>query len=91
MHRFFLDPHQLQGATARITGEDVAHMARVLRLRAGELVTLCDGAGTDYEARLRSLGKEEILLDVLSSRPPGGSRAIGSPCTRGCPRRAKWS
>lgn len=72
MHRFFIGPQQLTGQTARITGEDMAHMSRVLRLRAGDLVTLCDGAGMDYEARLRSLGKEEILLDVLSSRPSRG-------------------
>ena len=91
MHRFFIGPQQLTGQTARITGEDMAHMSRVLRLRAGDLVTLCDGAGMDYEARLRSLGKEEILLDVLSSRLPEGSLPIGSPCTRGCLRRVKWS
>ena len=75
MHRFFIGPQQLTGQTARITGEDMAHMSRVLRLRAGDLVTLCDGAGMDYEARLRSLGKEEILLDVLSSRPSRGEPA----------------
>ena len=89
MHRFFLDPHQLQGATARITGEDVAHMARVLRLRAGELVTLCDGAGTDYEARLRSLGKEEILLDVLSSRPSRGEPRHRVTLYQGLPKAGK--
>lgn len=89
MHRFFIGPQQLTGQTARITGEDMAHMSRVLRLRAGDLVTLCDGAGMDYEARLRSLGKEEILLDVLSSRPSRGEPAHRVTLYQGLPKAGK--
>ena len=89
MHRFFIGPQQLTGQTARITGEDMAHISRVLRLRAGDLVTLCDGAGMDYEARLRSLGKEEILLDVLSSRPSRGEPAHRVTLYQGLPKAGK--
>ncbi len=45
--RFFLAPELLTSDTALLTGEHAAH-AKVLRLRAGDAVTLCDGAGTDY-------------------------------------------
>lgn len=89
MHRFFIDPRQLQGETARVTGEDVAHMTRVLRLRAGDLVTLCDGAGMDYEAKLRSLGKEEILLDVVSAQPSRGEPRHRVTLYQGLPKAGK--
>ena len=82
MHRFFIGPQQLTGQTARITGEDMAHMSRVLRLRAGDLVTLCDGAGMDYEARLRSLGKEASLLALPPSPPPTGTAIISHSCAK---------
>ncbi|MBQ6160171.1 MAG: 16S rRNA (uracil(1498)-N(3))-methyltransferase [Oscillospiraceae bacterium] len=46
MARFFVDELPAEGAEYRLTGENAAH-AKVLRLRPGEAVTLCDGRGTD--------------------------------------------
>lgn len=54
MPRFFLDPAALAGTTALLTGEHANH-ARVLRLRAGDSVTLCDGCGTDYPGTIESI------------------------------------
>ena len=89
MHRFFIGSDQLQGAIARINGEDVAHITRVLRLRAGDLVTLCDGAGMDYAARLQSLDKEEILLEVVSSQPSRGEPRHRVTLYQGLPKAGK--
>ena len=44
MARFFVDALPGAGAEYELTGENAAH-ARVLRLKPGEVVTLCDGAG----------------------------------------------
>ena len=46
MARFFIDTLPAAGECCVLTGENAEH-ARVLRLRPGESVTLCDGAGTD--------------------------------------------
>ena len=46
MARFFVDQLPPEGSAYALTGENAAH-ARVLRLRLGEEVTLCDGRGTD--------------------------------------------
>ncbi|MBQ7112952.1 MAG: 16S rRNA (uracil(1498)-N(3))-methyltransferase [Clostridia bacterium] len=67
MHRFFIDPHAVCGNEAVLTGEDVQHIAKVLRLRAGDEVTLCDGAKTEYTARIDSVEKERITLRVLET------------------------
>ncbi len=69
MNRFFVEPQQIEGAVARIIGEDVKHIGRVLRLESGDEVTLCDGAGTDYLARIEALQKDEVLLSILQSAP----------------------
>ena len=46
MARFFVDALPAAGERFVLTGENAEH-AKVLRLRPGESVTLCDGAGTD--------------------------------------------
>src|ERR1700733_16093702 len=39
-------------------------MRRVLRLAAGSAVTLFDGAGGEYDARIESLRKDAVLMEV---------------------------
>ena len=46
MARFFVDVLPAEGSVYSLCGENAEH-ARVLRLRPGEAVTLCDGRGTD--------------------------------------------
>ena len=46
MARFFVDELPAEGTSYTLTGENADH-AKVLRLKPGERVTLCDGAGTD--------------------------------------------
>lgn len=46
MARFFVDELPVEGSQYTLTGENAAH-ARVLRLKPGEEVTLCNGRGTD--------------------------------------------
>lgn len=46
MARFFVDELPAEGSLYTLTGENAEH-AKVLRLRPGEPVTLCDGLGMD--------------------------------------------
>ena len=46
MARFFVDELPREGTEYRLTGENAEH-AKVLRLRPGETVALCDGKGLD--------------------------------------------
>lgn len=59
MSRFFTES-LLSPVTLR--GEDVKHMFSVLRLRPGDVVTLCDGKGHECEAELTSISKAEAVL-----------------------------
>ena len=43
------------------------HLARVLRLREGDECVLFNGDGQDHIARLVSVGKREVQVEVLSS------------------------
>ena len=67
MHRFFTK--EISDGFAWIRGEDVRHIRKVLRLSAGDPVSLCDGCGTDYEAVIQNVSAETIELKLLSSAP----------------------
>lgn len=67
MNRFFTDA--IQDGVARITGEDVRHITRVLRLRAGDRLELCDGAGTEYDGVIERILPEEVRCTVSGARP----------------------
>jgi len=64
MHRFFIDVRQIRQDTALIEGEDAEHICRVLRLRRGDAVELCDGQGNDYEAVIKSVGKDGVEVSI---------------------------
>lgn len=69
MERFFVDQNAIQGNTAAITGEDVAHITRVLRLKQGDEIRVCDGLGFEYAARLTELGKQSVQAELFEKYP----------------------
>ena len=64
MARFFVEPAQLELDTLILTGENAAH-AKVLRLKAGEEVLLCDGQGREALCRVTD---GDMTLEVLQRR-----------------------
>jgi 16S rRNA (uracil1498-N3)-methyltransferase len=55
-----------------VTGPDHRHLARVLRVRTGDPVTLFDGAGVEVAARVGRVGRTEVEL-LLGERREGGA------------------
>ena len=64
MTRFFVNPEMLNEQTVMLSGENAAH-AKVLRLKAGEEVLLCDGQGREA---LCCVTDNEMTLEVLERR-----------------------
>ncbi|MDE7121345.1 MAG: 16S rRNA (uracil(1498)-N(3))-methyltransferase, partial [Oscillospiraceae bacterium] len=59
MPRFFTqqaDPEQIV-----ITGEDARHIGYSLRMRPGEMLTVCSG-GSDYHCEILKITESEIFL-----------------------------
>ena len=74
MPKFFLPPGTVCGSFLTLDGENAAH-AKVLRLKPGEAVTVCDGRGTDYSCTISDLSAGQVCLVVNSacasaSEPP---------------------
>lgn len=67
MTRFFVDPAALNSETVLLTGENAAH-GKVLRLKQGEQVLVCDGQGMEAVCAVEGAGKDTISLHILERR-----------------------
>ena len=67
MTRFFVDADSLGEHTLILTGDNAAH-AKVLRLKNGEEVLACDGAGKEALCRVSEQNGHEYVLEVLQLR-----------------------
>ena len=67
MPRFFIDRGDINGNTVFISGEDAEHI-RVLRMKPGEDLVLCDGEGTEYECRILSTEEKRVEAEILKNR-----------------------
>ena len=74
MARFFVFKKNLQGETATVTGQELEHMRKVLRLRPGDRVTLFDDEGWEHEGTIRSyaegLGEIQLSKSYQPNREP---------------------
>jgi len=74
--RFFISPDQISGPRIAIAGEDVRHIATVLRMQAGGELLLCDGEGTEYTVKITRVERSGITTEITgqSKREPRSPR-----------------
>jgi 16S rRNA (uracil1498-N3)-methyltransferase len=70
MARFFVPKKNLQGDRAVVTGQELEHMRRVLRLRPGDRVTFFDDEGWEYEGIIRSYAERLGEIEIAKSSRP---------------------
>lgn len=73
MTRFFVTPEQMQPDFFVLTGDNAVH-AKVLRLKNGEEVLVCDGAGNECICTISDVSPGQISL-VVKSRQNASSEA----------------
>ena len=67
MVRFFVSLAEMSGERITLTGENAQH-AKVLRLKAGEQVLLCDGEGCEALCVVEEMDGKTLTVSVLSRR-----------------------
>jgi 16S rRNA (uracil1498-N3)-methyltransferase len=60
----------LRPGTVLVEDAEAHHLAVVCRLRAGDAVCLLNGDGHQYPARLASVGRRQVALDVIGVESP---------------------
>jgi 16S rRNA (uracil1498-N3)-methyltransferase len=66
--RFYVDAALRAGSSCELPEDTAHHAVHVLRIRSGEEVTLFNGRGGEYPARISSINRLKIGADVLEHR-----------------------
>lgn len=66
MPRFFLPPECFDGdvRTVTIDGENARHISLSLRMKVGDLLTLCDGRGSEYRAVISAMTSTTVSAEI---------------------------
>ena len=75
MTRFFVEAQDLSGDVLHLTGENFQH-ARVLRLKPGEKLLVCDGQGREALCQVRQVGASDMELEILERRDSETEAAV---------------
>jgi len=90
MAKFFIRRSQLVADTVTITGPDVQHISKVLRLRPGEMIQLADGCGSEYRAEITALGPDQVTALVRQRSQIGNEPPLAVYLFQGLPKGEKF-
>ncbi|ADC50725.1 RNA methyltransferase, RsmE [Alkalihalophilus pseudofirmus OF4] len=86
MQRYFVSEDQLNGSIVTITGDDVKHIARVMRMQEGEEIIVSNNAGRTVLAKLKKLSESDIQAEVLEELDPKTELPIKVTVAQGLPK-----
>lgn len=89
MYRFYVEPSQRSENMIEITGEDVNHIKNVLRMKNGEQLVLCDGAGTDWLCELAGTRERNLVAHILEERASETELPVRLVLFQGLPKKDK--
>ena len=75
MTRFFVAPDELKNEFLVLTGENAAH-AKVLRIKCGEKVTVCDGQGKECVCTVSDVSNGQVSLVVSEQMESATEAAV---------------
>lgn len=68
MNLFYTKPEEVRGQELIISGQESAHLVKVLRHRAGDTVHVTDGAGSLYRCRILSADPHLTRTEILTHK-----------------------
>ncbi len=89
MPKFFIDKNTISENRVSISGSDCSHLVKVLRIKEGDNLTLCDGEGTDFDAVVSDVSKEQVDLEILNSYLCSAEPEISVVLFQGLPKQGK--
>jgi len=71
MARSYVSQPRIENGILRVEGDEVRHIRRVLRLRAGDEIVVFNGLGKEYEGKIVEEGASSVVImiqNILSSK-----------------------
>ncbi len=76
MARFYIPHPHIENGLLRIEGEEVKHIRKVLRLKAGDEILVFDGLGKEYEGTIIKEGRLSVLVKIQRMLSPKGDSPL---------------
>jgi 16S rRNA (uracil1498-N3)-methyltransferase len=89
MTRFFVRPDQISGNRAELDADDAYHVRTVLRMRAGDSVSVLDGSGQEYPGIIEEIQKQRVHVSLGQPRRPGTEPSCRITVAQALPRMAE--
>jgi 16S rRNA (uracil1498-N3)-methyltransferase len=89
MHKFFVQKQNILNDTAVIEGDDVKHIYKVLRLEAGDKVSINNSQGKEYLGQIAEVSKNKVLVSLLEELPVNNESPVSIHLYQGLPKSSK--
>ena len=89
MHKFFTPAHMFSDTHAKITGEDVKHIYKVLRVKAGEKVVVNNLESEEFLGEVEEVNKQEVSIKILEKLDVNNESNLNITLFQGMPKAAK--
>ena len=89
MPKFFTARENITDTEIRIETEDAKHIRKVLSLSEGDVITVCDGRGLDYEAEIARFEDGAVICVIKSSCVCDAEPSVAVTLYQGLPKAAK--
>ena len=89
MPKFFTSAKNIKDDILIIESEDAKHIKKVLRLNENDIITVCDGQGTDYSAKITQINSNEVVCSILESKKCDTEPEIEVTLYQGLPKASK--
>ena len=71
MRRFFVPSGAIADGVVRIVGRDARHIVRALRMGPGDRLSIVDGSGREYIARIMRIAQASVIAVIEEERGSG--------------------
>ena len=89
MHKFFTPKDLINNDEAKILGDDVKHIYRVLRLEEGDKVIINNCAGEEFLGEISNITKQEVSLKIIEKLNTNNESAVKIYLFQGLPKAQK--
>jgi 16S rRNA (uracil1498-N3)-methyltransferase len=89
MHKFFVQKQNISNNTAVIEGDDVKHIYKVLRLSAGEKVSINNCEGKEYLGQIYEVNKSKVIVSLIEELPVNNESPVNIYLYQGLPKSSK--
>ncbi|WP_088102525.1 16S rRNA (uracil(1498)-N(3))-methyltransferase [Halalkalibacter urbisdiaboli] len=86
MQRYFVEPEAMTEDTVTITGDDVKHIVRVMRMKEGDEIICSDNNSKTVRCTLQLLGEEQVTAKIVEILHPHTELPISVTIAQGLPK-----